>query len=418
MPAGCEGRFCIDMTEDKKPRDDGASPAKDGTDPERVPAPQQAPVEYRWSYAEQAAFDGSLRKRKKRFGAAAFVWTMTLAFAVCIGILVGVVALQNRAPVGVVTSGSELTTAEISARVTPATVLISSLSSTAIEYGTGFFIRQDGYLLTNSHVVSGAKQVYVTLYSGEQLEAEVLWSSAPDDLAILRVTGRNYPTVTIGNSDTLQVGERAVAVGNPAGTKCTWSTTQGVISAVDRIVTEEGANAIVDMTMIQTDTPLNPGNSGGPLCNARGEVIGVVCRKLNNYESLSFVIPISGAMELVDAYLRTGSTDSVQSRVSRVRPTIGIQVTEIKKGEQFLLDYEYVAPADCLLVTAVTAGGPADGKLEAGDLILGIDGQTVHSFDDVKAILYEHRAGDEVTLTVDRLGERLEITIRFAAATS
>lgn len=400
------------MTEDRK------APGERVASPGGAEVPERNPVEYRWSYEEQAAFDGTVRKRKKKRGTAVFAWVMTLAFAVCIGILVGVLVLQTRLPAAGPGSGGELTTAEISARVTPATVLITSTTSSALEYGTGFFIRQDGYLLTNCHVVKDAVQVHVTLYSGAERNAEVLWFSEADDLAILRIEGRNYPTVTIGNSDTLQVGERAVAVGNPAGNKCTWSTTQGVISAVDRIVTEEGATAIIDRNLIQTDTPLNPGNSGGPLCNARGEVIGVVCMKLTGYESLSFVIPISGAMELADAYLRTGSTDSVQSRISRVRPTIGIQVTEIGKGETFLIDSDYAAPADCLLVTAVTAGGPADGKLEAGDLILGIDSRAVRTFEDIREILYTHRAGDEVTLTVDRLGERMQIPIRFAAATS
>lgn len=377
-----------------------------------VQIPASAPAEeryvYRWSYGEQVAHDRAEHRKTRKKGAAVYAVVMTVAFLLCLCFLGGVLYLNATAP------EEALTTAEVAEIVNPSTVLIYAASNGSSGYGTGFFVRSDGFIATNYHVVAGAKTVSVTLYSGEELEASVKWYSAADDLALLYVEGNGYPTVAIGNSDTLKVGETAIAIGNPAGNLCPWTTTQGIISATVREISVEGSLAIIDMNLIQTDAQVNPGNSGGPLCNDRGEVIGIITRKMTDYEGLGLAIPINGAMELINAYLETGSTDHIRSSVSHVRPTIGIQAAAVKQGDP--ITNEYSAPKDGILVVGLTANGPAVGVLEPGDLILEMDGVRVTDMEVLRERLYEYRAGDSVKFKVDRLGELIEVTVTLGVA--
>ncbi len=375
---------------------------------EKENKPMDQPYVYRWSYEAQSAYDRGIRKRTKNRGAAVYAWVMVAAFAVCLALLVGTVLINKReAP------NDALTVAEVSELVNPGTVLIYASTDIGSGYGTGFFVRGDGCIVTNHHIIEDAKKITVTLYSGEELEAETLWYSSADDLAIIKVDGSGFHTLKIGNSDEVKVGDTAIAVGNPAGNLCPWTTTQGIISAVDREVTVEGLRSIADLTMLQTDAQVNPGNSGGPLCNDRGEVIGIVARKMTDYEGLGLAIPINGAMELVNAYLNTGSASGVISSVSKVRPTIGIQAAAVKAGDPITDDFS--APCDCILVVSVTAGGSADGVLQVGDLILSANGRKVTDMNDLKEILYACRMGDTLRLQVNRFGTVMDLTVKFGS---
>ncbi len=374
-----------------------------------APKPTSAPYAYRWSYEEQAAYNRKELKKRRGHGAAVYATVMAVAFLLCLCVLTGVLVLNAAGG-----SGGALTTAEIAETVNPGTVLVYASNSTQYGYGTGFFIRSDGYLLTNYHVIEGAKLISVTLYSGSVQEASVEWYSAADDLAILKIEGSGYPVLRLGNSDTLRVGDVAVAVGNPAGKVCPWSVTQGIISAVNREISVESGSSIIDLTMLQTDAQVNPGNSGGPLCNDRGEVIGIVTRKMTDYEGLGLAIPINGAMELVNAYLTTGTTEHIRSAIARVRPTIGIQALSIRQGEP--VNEYYAAQHNGVLVGAVNEGGAAQGILEPGDIILKFGGTAVSDLDSLQKKLYEYRAGDSVELVIDRMGEQLTVTIRLRGA--
>ena len=371
--------------------------------------PIEQPYTYRWSYDAQAAYDRRERKRIRGRGAAVYAVIMLVAFGLCLAFLAGTVLINQRQ-----TPSAALTTAEITEMVNPGTVLIYAVTQTDSGFGTGFFIRENGYIVTNYHIVQNANTVTVTLYSGEELDAKTLWYSSADDLALLKVEGSGFPVLTIGDSDAVRVGETAIAIGNPAGNLGPLTTTQGIILAVKREVTVEGAYSIVDLTMMQTDAQVNPGNSGGPLCNDRGEVIGIVARKMTDYEGLGLAIPINGAMELVNSYLDTGSTEGITSSLSKVRPTIGIQAASVKKGDPITDDFN--APADCILVASVTVGGAAYGVLEAGDLILSVDGVTVTRMEDLKEILYSHKLGDTLQFKVNRFGEILTLTVKLGTA--
>ena len=376
-----------------------------------APTPTSAPYAYRWSYEAQSAYDRKESKRRQGKGTAVYAIVMSVAFLLCLSVLIVTLVLN-----GVFSGSSGLTTAEVAERVNPGTVLIYASGSTQSGYGTGFFIRSDGYIVTNYHVIESARTISVTLYSGTVREASAVWYSWADDLAILKIEGSGYPTLTIGNSDALQVGDTAIAVGNPAGNLAPWTTTQGIISAVDRVISVEENTAIVDMVMLQTDAQVNPGNSGGPLCNDRGEVIGIVTRKMSEYEGLGLAIPINEAMELINAYLTTGSTDHVTSKVSRVRPTMGIQAADIKEGDQILQNDPYVAPRDGVLVVGVTPGGAAEGILEPGDIILQMGGSDVFTLDQLRTKLYTYSSGQTVEIVVDRFGEQLTLQLRLGTA--
>lgn len=374
------------------------------------PAKAPQPYAYRWSYAEQAAYDKAERKKRQGRGAGAYALIMAAAFLVCIAVLVVTLVVNST----VEPPPTDLPTGQIAEMVNPATVLISISTEKAIGYGTGFFVRSNGYIVTNYHVVANAKSMAVTLYTGETLEPVLKWYSAADDLAVLKVEGSDFQTVTVGNSAEVAVGDKAVAIGNPSGSNCPWTTTQGIISAVNREITVESPSAIVDMVMLQTDAPLNHGNSGGPLCNGQGEVIGIVTRKITDSEGLGMAIPINGAMELVNAYIDRGTTEHIVSKNARVRASLGIQAADVKAGEQITQTYQ--AKQDGVLVVATVKSGSAEGILEPGDIILKMDGERITDMDQLKEKLYEYRGGDSVTIVIDRFGDEMTVTVWFKTA--
>ena len=363
---------------------------------------------YRWSYEAQAAYDRKERKEKRGKGAKVYALVMGVAFLLCLAVLGGTVWLS-----ALETPNRALTTAEVADRVNPGTVLIYAANNDSSGYGTGFFVRSDGYIVTNYHIVSGMKKISVTLYSGEEIEAQLMWHSLYDDLAILKVEGTNFPALTIGDSSALRVGDTAIAIGNPGGELCPWSLSQGVISSLNREVTVDDFDShIVDLTMLQTDAQVNPGNSGGPLCNDQGEVIGIVSRKMTDYEGLGLAIPINAAMELVNAYLGTGSTEHIVSKVSKARPQIGVSVVDVKIGDRITTDYQ--APCNGVLVVKIHANSGAEKVLQVGDIIVSINGKSVVDQDVLKKILYQYRVGETVDVGICRNGENLTVKLKFS----
>lgn len=370
---------------------------------------EQAPNDYcyQWNYGAQCAYENERAKQKKRSGALVYALVMTAVFAVCLALLIGVLVWYD------VDVEQNMTVAEVSEAVSPATVLIYATGTSSYGYGTGFFIRSNGYIATNYHVVQDKTEISVTLYSGQVLGAKLIDYSVPDDLAVLKVEGSGFPTVSVGNSDALRVGELAIAIGNPSGTDAAWTTTQGIISALNREVTVTGTGTIEELTMIQTDAPVNPGNSGGPLCNARGEVIGIVTRKLSDYEGIGFAIPINGAMEILNTIVDTGSASGIQSSISKVRPTIGIGVSDIQKGDAYYdaKGYKHTAEKSGVFISTVDEKGAANGLLQPGDIIIEADGEPIKNQEELRKILYGHKVGDRLRITVWRNGEAVTVTV-------
>ncbi|MBQ9785166.1 MAG: trypsin-like peptidase domain-containing protein [Clostridia bacterium] len=366
---------------------------------------QKEPYRYHWNYGEQVAYDRDRDAKHRRRGLRSYAIAMTAMFLACILVLVGVVIWHGR--------GSDGNVAAVAAEVSPATVLIYSTNGARASYGTGFFLSSDGYIATNEHVVADAREIIVTLYTGEQFEATYIGGSEIDDLAVLKVDGVGFSTLRIGDSSSLRAGDVAVAVGNPAGAEAAWTVTKGIISAPNRTLAVSGYGYSAYIKMIQTDAPLNPGNSGGPLCNANGEVIGVISRKMIDYEGISFAIPINEAMQTLNAII-DGTFDQAASTVSTYTVALGISGEDIKKGASVKVGTRtYKVDQNGIHVTAVDESGCAYGFLQTGDVIYAIDGTTFSSGDELRELFEKYRIGDTVTVKVERQNTHIVVQIQF-----
>ena len=395
------------------------APAKSAPTVATTTGAEAQPYLYRWSYADQSAFDRKQDQKKKKRGIAVYAIVMASVFALCFAILLGSLVWYH---IGGDLGEGNSNTVAVSREVSPATVLIYSSGEDVIGYGTGFFIRSDGYIATNYHVIEHAETIEVSLYSGKTYTATVVGYSRNDDLAVLKIPGSLYPTVQIGNSDTLRVGDAAIVVGNPSGASGAWTTTQGIISALDRPVAIESAIhegiSIGTIDMIQTDAAVNPGNSGGPLCNSRGEVIGIVTKKYlgtetTSFEAMGYALPINGAMPLLNAIIENGNVEGVTSTLFTPHPVLGITVQDVLNGKTYKDAYgkSYVARCDGVMVTSVTSGLPAHGYLRTGDVIFEVDGVAVTTQAAWDEAFYSHELGETITFKVMRGSTEKEISI-------
>lgn len=381
-----------------------------------------------WNYNDQLAIDRSEKEKKGKRGLLIYVTVLAAVFIVCFSMLAATVwwSVQNSGilpeetppkattpPSAQAPSTPEETpsTANVVEKIKPSVVLIEVGRSDSSGSGTGFFLSDDGYIATNYHVVEGAILIRVTLYNGTKMNAELIGYRAEDDLAIIKIPGTQYPPLTIGNSDVLMAGDIAIAVGNPGGADGGWTTTKGIISATNRILSVEEDAYFSEMKMLQTDAQVNPGNSGGPLCNEKGEVIGIITRKMSDYEGMGYAIPITDAMRTLDAILE-GKLYGFVSSVSQSRPKIGITGSEITKGEEFTLDKkQYSAPVDGFFVLEVATNSGAYGKIEVGDIICAVNGVTVTDLESFKNELYKCYVGQKVTFELYRKGLKKTVQI-------
>ena len=264
--------------------------------------------------------------------------------------------------------------------------------------GSGFIVSPDGVILTNAHVVEDAQRVMVKLTDRREFEAKVLGSDAKSDVAVLKIEAKNLPVVKLGDPQSLQVGEWVVAIGSPFGFEN--SVTAGIVSAKGRSLPDGNY-----VPFIQTDAAVNPGNSGGPLFNLRGEVVGVnsqIYSRSGGYEGLSFAIPIDVAMGVGRQLQATG-------HVTRGKIGVAIQDVNQALAESFGLEVPRGA-----LVSSVEKGGPADrAGLKAGDVILSFDGQPVDAVGALPAAVAATKPGKEVTLQVwrDRSAREMRVKV-------
>jgi S1-C subfamily serine protease len=264
--------------------------------------------------------------------------------------------------------------------------------------GSGFVFTSSGYILTNSHVVHGAGRLDVTMADGSQHQADLIGDDPDTDLAVIRVHATDLVPAALGDSKAVRVGQLAIAIGHPYGFQS--SVTAGVVSALGRSL--RGGNGRLIDDVLQTDAALNPGNSGGPLVDSRGAVIGVNTAMILPAQGICFAIAINTAKFVAGRLIRDG-------RVRRGRIGIAVQTVPLPAGKG---DRKGSSPRGGVLVVGVDQGGPADrAGLEEGDLILGLDGQTVGGIDDLHRLLTEDRVGVKVPLRVLRRPEILTLTI-------
>jgi Do/DeqQ family serine protease len=272
--------------------------------------------------------------------------------------------------------------------------------------GSGFIISRDGQIITNAHVVEGADTVQVTLKDGRTLEGRVLGSDPVTDVAVIQVEGQGLPTVALSDSDRIQPGEWAIAIGNPLGLDNT--VTVGIVSAVGRSSSQVGVpDQRVDF--IQTDTAINPGNSGGPLLNQRGEVIGVNSAIISGAQGLGFAIPINTVKRIADQLVETGKVE---------HPFLGIQMVTLSPEVADQINRNpnsgvTVEADQGVLIIQVMPGSPADNSgLRAGDVILKIDGQAVMDAESVQQRVEAGQVGQPLQVELLRNGNQQTLSVR------
>jgi serine protease Do len=269
-------------------------------------------------------------------------------------------------------------------------------------YGTAFFISQDGYLLTNRHVVDDVKKVTITLTDRRELDAEVVGRDERTDVAVLKVKGKDFPALKIGNSDALRVGEPVLAIGSPFGFD--YSASSGIVSATSRSMTVDSA-----VPFIQSDVAMNPGNSGGPLFNQRGEVIGINSRIFSGtggYMGLSFSIPIDVAMDIADQ-LRNGGKVS--------RSYLGVYPQDI---DRTLAEVYNLPKPEGALVTKLSPNSAASAAgVKEGDIILSFNNQPISRATDLVNFINRTRPNTVVALGIQRDGKPLTLNAKLKAAT-
>ena len=264
--------------------------------------------------------------------------------------------------------------------------------------GSGFIISSDGYVVTNSHVVSGARTITVNLQDGREFPANLIGNDPATDVAVLQINGDNLSSVRFGDSDQLQVGQIAVAIGNPYGFQ--YSLTAGVVSALGRTLRSESGRLIDDV--IQTDAALNPGNSGGPLVNSRGEVIGVNTAVILPAQGLCFAVASNLVQYVVGKLI-------IDGKVRRGYIGISGQVVRINKRMRDYLNIENTAG---VLIHQIEADGPAyNSELRNGDVIVSFNNELINSIDDLHKKLNENFIGKQIELRIirNRRKERVRV---------
>ena len=291
---------------------------------------------------------------------------------------------------------------EIALKVRPSVVGVMSETFKSTSAGCGIIMSQSGYIITNAHVIENGGTVSVVTDDNTKYEARVVGSDRKTDLAVLKIEGENFAAAEFGTSGDLVVGELAVAIGNPLGMELFGSVTAGIISALDRKITFEDRT----MYLIQTDAAINPGNSGGALVNGYGQVIGINSAKImgeayygTSYEGLGFAIPIDSAKPIVDSLIKLGYVPG--------RPAIGIV------GEDVTPYYvELFKRPLGVYIHGVTEGTDAVGKgIQAGDIVVAINGIRIESMLELNEVKDRYKAGDVVTLTIERAGAEYDIKI-------
>ena len=378
----------------------------------------------------QAAASKPPKKRRKHSGGRIVRSAVALVLAAAMGFAGGFVGARvgnagnkvviqqvertdSSAASGTAVSSGGMTTSQVSEMVSPSVVVITTEQVVYSQWswygqnqvesgaGSGVIISSDGYILTCAHVVSGASQITVTI-GDTDYTATVVGEDDTSDVAVLKIDATGLTPATVGDSDSLSVGDSVLAVGNPLG-ELGGTVTSGIVSALNRSVTIQGTSSTNTMSLIQMDASVSPGNSGGGLFNMNGELIGLVNAKSSSSdaEGLGFAIPINDAIQVAQDLLENGYVSG--------RPYMGITyiaVTDAQTAAQLNVN------AYGVYVVDVVQGGPADkAGLKAGDRIVSIDGTEIAQKDDLGTLMQQHTAGDTLSITVARDGQMQTVSL-------
>ena len=409
------------------------------------PAPETDPAPvYRWSFSEQVVHERGIKSKSSK-GLLIYALVMTGVFLVSLAIFVAILSIGNGdgyVGSGIIRPGisnpaDDGEAVEGVEQAKHSVVVIEVKTENGGGTGTGIIMTSDGYIATNHHVIEGATKIKVTFYDGTVMTAELIGSSEMDDLGVIKVNARGLPAATFADSNDCYVGQTVYAIGTPAGPDFGWTTTKGIISYTNREVKmydDNDGTLQKKLRLLQMDANVNPGNSGGPLINTKGEVVGVVSMKLaDGYEGIGFAIPSDGAIEILEAIMEHGNADNINSSLSHKRPMLGITGVYVEGGayylptadgvqlifEDELKNYsmdELIHPA----VSGIYVMGFADGmdaatKMQIGDIITAAEGEELESMNQLMNVINEFYAGDTVTLTVYRDSTNVSVDIVLSA---
>ncbi len=311
-------------------------------------------------------------------------------------------------PVENVPQAGGLSLQQIYDKAIDSVVSITCSLENGIASGTGVVLSKDGYLVTNCHVVENARAINVLLTDGREFPAAVVGTDPVSDLAVLYIQARGLKAAEFGDSSTLRVGDAAAAIGDPLGVELRGTMTNGIISAINRDLELEGRT----MTLIQTNVALNAGNSGGPLLNCYGQVVGINTLKIGAFvdsagvEGLGFAIPSTTVKEVVDQLIAQGYVTG--------RPGLGLMGQSVSSYYQQF----YKLPAGVCVITVTPDGPAAQAGLTTGDIIAAVDGKRITGTDTLTAVLYGYKAGDTVAVTYYRAlqSHTVQVTLGQAGA--
>ena len=287
--------------------------------------------------------------------------------------------------------------------------------------GSGVIYKKDGeyaYIVTNTHVINGAKKVDIRLADGTKVPGEIVGTDTYSDIAVVKISSEKVSAVAeFGDSSQLTVGETAIAIGSPLGSEYANTVTQGIVSSLNRTVSLKSEDGqAISTKAIQTDTAINPGNSGGPLINIQGQVIGITSSKIatnggTSVEGLGFAIPSNDAIKIIEQLEKNGKV---------TRPALGIQMVNLSNLST--TDLQKLKLPDNITsgvaVRSVQPNMPANGHLEKYDVITKVDGNPIASTTELQNALYSHSVGDEMTITYYRNGKEETTTIKLDKSTN
>ena len=268
--------------------------------------------------------------------------------------------------------------------------------------GSGVIVTNDGYIVTNNHVIEGAGKIMVTLSDGSEYDAKLIGTDSMTDVAVIKIAAKGLTPATYGNSDQLAVGDLAVAIGNPLG-ELGGTVTAGIISALDRELVIDGQT----MTLLQTDSSINPGNSGGGLFNDDGQLIGIVVAKSSgsDVEGLGFAIPINTAADVAQQLMDGGYVKG--------QPSTGMTYTEDGGSTDDFGMFFGGSSSVSVYIYSVDGKNAKKAGFKSGDMVYAVDGEVIGSFDDLSAIISKHKVGDKITYTIVRDGYTKDISFEL-----
>ena len=314
--------------------------------------------------------------------------------------------VPSETSVSTFTQEQGLSLQEIYARNIDSVVSITCTYRTGSSSGTGVIFSTEGYIVTNHHVIEGAQAITVLLTDERILEATLVGTDAVSDLAVLHVEEGNLTAAEFGDSTQLRVGDSVAAIGDPLGSEFRGTLTNGIVSAINRDVTMEGRT----MTLIQTNAAINSGNSGGPLINCYGQVIGINTLKIGDnassagVEGLGFAIPSATVKEIVDQLIDQGYVSG--------RPSLGIY----GEGVSSFYQHYYRMPAGLYVTQVLLDSDAASRGIIPGDILISIDNTRITNMDDLNSIIYNYNPGDSVTVVFYRQGFQYQVNLTLAEA--